>query len=154
IYLRWNKSMHGPFQNIFQRSMANVAFVWGDYDRAFLRAHDFRCRLFLTSGAVAGDHVDESMQRDVLAMRKSMAPQVSFVIGLFDTSYNRKLYCSEAHIVKYYREMLGAVRDNPHWGCMIKTKGSIYNQLPKAKGVQDLVAVLEAQKRCIVLDGG
>src|SRR5262249_1396110 len=32
IYLRWNKSMHGPFQNIFHRSMAHIAFTWGDYD--------------------------------------------------------------------------------------------------------------------------
>jgi hypothetical protein len=153
IYLRWNKSMHGPFQNIFHRSMAHIAFVWGNYDRAFLRAHDFRCPLFLTSGVVAGDEVDEAMQRDVLALRNSMAPQVRFVIGLFDTSFNRKLYCSEDHIVEYYRNMLAAVRDRPHWGCMIKTKMSIYDQLPKSDGVQDLVAELEKDKRCVILDG-
>jgi hypothetical protein len=153
IYLRWNKSMHGPFQNLFHRSMAHIAFVWGKYDRAFLRAHDFRCPLFLTSGVVAGDQVDQSMQRGVLEMRKSMAPQVRFVIGLFDTSHNRKLYCSEAHVARYYRDLLAAVRNKPHWGCMIKTKGSVYDQFPKSPGVQDVVEELEKQKRCVVLDG-
>jgi hypothetical protein len=153
IYLRWNKSMHGPFQNIFHRSMAHIAFTWGDYDRAFLRAHDFRCPLFLTSGAVGGDHTDEAAQRAVLELRKSMAPQVSFVIGLFDTSHNRKLYNSEAHIIEYYRRMLAAVRANPRWGCMIKTKTSVYDQLPVAKGVQDCVAELQKERRCVVLDG-
>src|SRR5262249_35961106 len=132
---------------------AHIAFTWGDYDRAFLRSHDFRCPLFLTSGTVGGDHADETTQRSVRELRKSMAPQVSFVIGLFDTSYNRKLYNSEAHIIEYYRQMLAAVRANPHWGCMIKTKTSIYEQLPVAKGVQDCVAALQNEKRCVVLDG-
>src|SRR5262245_55606768 len=153
IYVRWNKSLHGPFQNIFHRSMAHIAFVWGEYDRAFLRAHDFRCPLFLTSGVVGGDDADPATQRAVLAMRKSMAPQVTFVIGLFDTSFDRKLYNSEAHIIRYYREMLAAVQERPHWGCIIKTKTTVFDDLPKVDGVQDTVCELQNQKRCLVLDG-
>jgi hypothetical protein len=153
IYVRWNKSLHGPFQNIFHRGMAHIAFVWGEYDRAFLRAHDFRCPLFLTSGVVGGDDADAGTQRAVLARRKSMAPQVSFVIGLFDTSYDRKLYNSEAHILCYYRQMLAAVRAHAHWGCIIKTKATVYDDLPLADGVQNVVAELQNEKRCVVLDG-
>jgi hypothetical protein len=153
VYVRWNKSLHGPFQNIFHRGMAHIAFVWGEYDRAFLRAHDFRCPLFLTSGVVGGDDADEEIQRAVLAMRKSMTPQVSFVIGLFDTSYDRKLYNSEAHVLCYYRQMLGAIRAHSHWGCIIKTKTTVYDDLPLAEGVQNIVSELQNEGRCIVLDG-
>jgi len=153
IYVRWNKSLHGPFQNIFHRGMAHIAFVWGEYDRAFLRAHDFRCPLFLTTGVVGGDDADPATQHAVLAQRKSMAPQVTFVIGLFDTSFDRKLYNSEAHIIRYYREMLAAVQERPHWGCIIKTKTTVFDDLPKVDGVQDVVCELQKQKRCLVLDG-
>ena len=154
IYVRWNKSMHGPFQNIFHRAMAHIAFVWGDYDRAFLRAHDFRCPLFLTSGVVAGDDADELGQRAVLNMRKSMAPQVSFVVGLFDTGHTRKLYNSESHIIAYYRHMLAAVQANRRWACIIKSKAAVYKDLPPIRGIQDVVAELTRENRCLVLDGG
>jgi hypothetical protein len=50
--------------------------------------------------------------------------------------------------------MLGAIRTHPRWGCIIKTKAAVYDQLPPVRGVQDVVAELQKQDRCIVLDGG
>src|SRR5262249_25490874 len=92
-------------------------------------------------------------QEAVLAQRRAMAGQVKFVIGLFDTSYNRKLYNNQAHISEFYRSMLLAVRARPSWGCIIKTKSNVYDNLPLTPGVQDVVAELQQQGRCIVLEG-
>jgi hypothetical protein len=47
--------------------------------------------------------------------------------------------------------VLSSVRQNPDWGCLIKSKVSAYDELPEQSGLQDVVANLERDGRCLRL---
>jgi hypothetical protein len=77
-----------------------------------------------------------------------------FVLALLDSSHAvRSIHQSTERCILFYRAVLALVRDNPDWGCVIKSKATAYDELPVVPGLQDTVAALEAQGRCARLPG-
>src|SRR5262249_43370009 len=75
-----------------------------------------------------------------------------FVVTLFDSSHHPSaIHHSTENCAAFYRIVLALVRDNPDWGCLIKSKTRAYDELPVQPGLQDVVSRLETEGRCLRL---
>ncbi|CAA7622583.1 conserved hypothetical protein [Magnetospirillum sp. LM-5] len=145
----WNFwSIHPLPVALHHFGMADLVFSWGPYHRGFYHVHRLDYRTMVDVGIVMGDgHQDGDAQR-AAGYRAALAPHVRFVLTVLDTSYGPEASNSLGHVVDFYRSVLGLLRAHPDWGCIIKSK-SIYDSLPRTTGLQDVVASLEAEGRCL-----
>lgn len=133
--------------------MADLLLPWGPYHQGFFAIQGFQYRHMVQVGMIAGDGILGTEAEEAAAIRARLAPQVSFVITLFDTSHHFSAYSSADQVLEFYATALAMVADNPRWGCIIKSKGTILANLPFDIRVQPVLDRLKAAGRCLVLTG-
>jgi hypothetical protein len=138
----------------YQNAFADLLLAWGGYDLGHCNVLSFDYRYAVECGVLGydGREPDDAERAAVLRARLSARPR--FVVALLDSSHTvRSIHQSTERCVLFYRTVLALVRDNPDWGCVIKSKATSYDELPAVPGLQDAVAELEAQGRCARLVG-
>jgi hypothetical protein len=145
----WNFwSIHPLPVALHHFGVADLVFSWGPYHRGFYHVHRLDYRAMVDVGIVMGDGHQAGDAQRAAEYRAALAPRVRFVLTVLDTSYGAESSNSLEHVIEFYCSVLGLLRVHPDWGCVIKSK-SIYNSLPQIDGLQDVVAALEEEGRCL-----
>ncbi len=138
----------------YQNAFADLLLAWGDYDLGHCNVLSFDYRYSVKCGVLGYDGREADDVDRSAVLRAGLVARPRFVVALLDSSHTvRSIHQTTERCVLFYRTVLALVRDNLDWGCVIKSKGAAYDELPVVPGVQDTVAVLEAQGRCLRLAG-
>lgn len=133
-------------------AFADLLVAWGDYDVGYCRALSFDYRYAVKAGAVTYDGVEFSDPERAKELRARLTARPRFVLAVFDSAHEpRGIHHTPERCAEFYRVVLDLVRKNPNWGCLIKSKAKAYDDLPQQPGLQDIVAALESEGRCIRL---
>jgi len=133
----------------YQHAFADLFLAWGSYDLGHCNAVSFDYRFAVQCGVLGYDGADVEDGLQASNLRAQLKARPRFVVALFDSSHSeRSTHHSTERCALFYRTVLAMIRANPDWGCLIKSKGQAYEQLPLQPGLQDVVSALELEGRC------
>jgi hypothetical protein len=133
-------------------AFADLLLAWGPLDLVYANAQSFEYRYAVQCGALGYDGAEKGDVEEAAALRARLGAKPRFVVAIFDSSHmERSIHQSTERCALFYRTVLALVRNNRDWGCLIKSKGLAYDVLPRQDGLQDVVAELEAEGRCLRL---
>jgi hypothetical protein len=140
------------FFEYMRYAFVDLLLAWGDLDLGFANITGFDYRYAVKTGMVGYDGRTPGDNDRASEIRARMTAKPRFVLALFDSSYDgRTIHHSAERCALFYKTALALIRDHPDWGSLIKSKGEAYDRLPIEPGLQEIVAELEAEGRCLRL---